>query len=40
MHHSFAQVTPDADIPAEQKAASDLSYDRSFKFLHAELAKK
>mgnify|MGYP002633421288 CR=1 FL=1 len=40
MHHSFAQVTTDADIPAAQKAASDLSYERSFKFLHAELAKK
>jgi len=39
MHHSFAQVTEDADIPAAQKAASDLSYERSFKFLHAELAK-
>jgi carboxymethylenebutenolidase len=40
MGHSFAQVTPDADIPPAQKAASDLSYERSFKFLHAELAKK
>lgn len=37
MGHSFAQVTPDADIPAEQKAASDLSYQRSFEFLHQHL---
>lgn len=39
MGHSFAQVTPDADIPEHQKAASDLSYQRSFEFLHKHLAK-
>lgn len=38
MGHSFAQVTPDADIPATQKKASDLSYDRSFQFLRKHLA--
>lgn len=37
MGHSFAQVTPDADIPKAQKEASDLSYQRSFEFLHKEL---
>ena len=36
--HSFAQVAPDADLPAERKAASDLSYDKSFEFLKRELA--
>ena len=39
MGHSFAQVTPDADLPKDRKAASDLSYERSFEFLHAELAR-
>ncbi len=39
MGHSFAQVTPDADIPAAQKKASDLSYDRSFQFLNKHLAR-
>jgi carboxymethylenebutenolidase len=38
MGHSFAQITPDADVPAAQRAASDLSYDRSFSFLATELA--
>ncbi|MDH3239883.1 MAG: dienelactone hydrolase family protein [Alphaproteobacteria bacterium] len=38
MGHSFAQITPDADVPAAQRAASDLSYDRSFSFLSKELA--
>ena len=37
MGHSFAQVTPDADIPAAQRAAADLSQDRAFAFLHREL---
>ncbi|MBT3793167.1 MAG: dienelactone hydrolase family protein [Rhodospirillales bacterium] len=37
MPHSFAQITPDADVPADQKAASDLSYERSFEFFHATL---
>lgn len=37
MPHSFAQVAPDADIPPERRAASDLSYQRSFEFLHREL---
>ncbi len=36
--HSFAQITPDADVPKSQRAAADLSYQRSFEFLHAELA--
>ena len=34
MPHSFAQITPDADVPPARKAASDLSYERSFEFLH------
>lgn len=38
MGHSFAQVAPDADLPDARRAASDLSYTRSFEFLHAELA--
>lgn len=37
MGHSFAQITPDADVPSAQKAASDLSYERSFAFLRKEL---
>lgn len=40
MGHSFAQITPDADVPAEQHAASDLSYERSYAFLHQELARE
>lgn len=37
MGHSFAQVTPDAAIPPEQRAAADLSQDRAFAYLHREL---
>jgi carboxymethylenebutenolidase len=35
--HSFAQITPDAQVPAEQRAAADLSQERSFAFLWREL---
>ncbi len=35
--HSFAQITPDADVPDTQRKASDLSYGRSFEFLKKEL---
>lgn len=38
MPHSFAQIAPDADVPAARRAASDLSYQRSFEFLRRELA--
>lgn len=37
MPHSFAQIAPDADVPAARRAASDLSYQRSFEFFHREL---
>jgi carboxymethylenebutenolidase len=37
MGHSFAQITPDAEVPADQRQASDLSYERSFEFLRREL---
>ncbi len=37
MGHSFAQITPDDDIPAAQRSAANLSYTRSFEFLRAEL---
>jgi dienelactone hydrolase len=37
MGHSFAQIAPDEDIPAPRRAASDLSYERSFAFLRREL---
>lgn len=37
MGHSFAQITQDADVPDAQRAATDLSYERSFAFLHREL---
>ena len=37
MGHSFAQITPDAEVPDDQRAAADLSYQRSFAFLNAEL---
>lgn len=37
MGHSFAQITPDADVPPAQRSATDLSYARSFEFLHREL---
>jgi carboxymethylenebutenolidase len=38
MPHSFAQIAPDKDVPAARRAAADLSYARSFEFLHRELA--
>ena len=38
MGHSFAQITPDADVPPAQRSAADLSYARSVEFLHKELA--
>lgn len=38
MPHSFAQITPDADVPPARRAASDLSYKRSFEFFHRELS--
>ena len=37
MGHSFAQITPDAGVPDQQRQASDLSYQRSFEFFRAEL---
>lgn len=37
MGHSFAQITPDAAVPAAQRAAADLSYARSFEFFLKEL---
>jgi carboxymethylenebutenolidase len=37
MGHSFAQITPDAEVPDDQRVAADLSYQRSFAFLNAEL---
>jgi len=37
MGHSFAQITPDAEVPADQRSATNLSYERSFEFLHREL---
>jgi carboxymethylenebutenolidase len=37
MGHSFAQIAPDEDVPAPRRAASDLSYERSFAFLRREL---
>jgi len=37
MGHSFAQITPDADVPPEQRAAATLSEKRSFDFLWREL---
>lgn len=37
MGHSFAQITPDADVSKIQGIASDLSYERSFEFLRCEL---
>ena len=38
MGHSFAQITPDADVSPARRAAADLSYERSFEFLRKELA--
>ncbi len=37
MGHSFAQITPDAEVPADRRAATNLSYARSFEFLHSQL---
>ncbi|MEE8139793.1 MAG: dienelactone hydrolase family protein [Alphaproteobacteria bacterium] len=37
MGHSFAQIAPDAEVPDHQRAAADLSYQRSFAFLGDEL---
>lgn len=37
MGHSFAQIAPEAEVPPAQRAAADLSQDRAFAFLHAEL---
>ncbi len=37
MPHSFAQITPDAEVAPARRAATDLSYQRSFEFLHREL---
>jgi carboxymethylenebutenolidase len=36
--HSFAQITPDADVPAAQRQAADLSQERVFEFLRRELS--
>jgi len=35
--HSFAQITPEKDVPAAQRQAASLSQDRAFEFLHREL---
>jgi len=40
MGHSFAQIAPDADVPPAQRAAADLSHERTFEFLHRELAQR
>ena len=37
MGHSFAQIAPDADVSADQRMASNLSYSRSFEFLRRTL---
>lgn len=37
MGHSFAQIAPDEKVPEAQRAATDLSYTRSFEFLRGEL---
>jgi len=37
MGHSFAQITPDANVPPAQRAATDLSQERSFEFFRREL---
>ncbi len=37
MAHSFAQITPEDDVPAAQRSAANLSYTRSFEFLRREL---
>jgi carboxymethylenebutenolidase len=35
--HSFAQITPDKDVPAAQRQAANLSQERAFEFLRREL---
>ncbi len=40
MGHSFAQITPDADVPDAQRQASDLSYQRRFELFSTELGGK
>ena len=37
MGHGFAEHPPDADLPAEQRAAAELSHDRSIDFLWREV---
>ncbi len=37
MGHSFAQITPDAEVPTAQRLATNLSYTRSFEFFHNQL---
>ena len=37
MGHSFAQITPDAEVPPVQRAAATLSEKRTFEFLWREL---
>ena len=37
MGHSFAQIAPDEDVPAERRAAANLSHERSFAFFRREL---
>jgi carboxymethylenebutenolidase len=37
MKHSFAQFAPDAELPPAQRAATNLSFSRSFEFFHREL---
>src|SRR6266545_2568447 len=39
MGHSFAQITPDADVPPAQRAAATLSEQRTFEFLQRELGR-
>jgi carboxymethylenebutenolidase len=36
--HSFAQITPDKEVPAAQRQAANLSQERVFEFLHRELS--
>jgi len=37
--HSFAQITPDKDVPPAQRAAANLSQERVFEFLRRELGQ-
>jgi carboxymethylenebutenolidase len=39
MGHSFAQITPDANVSPAQRQAADLSQERSFEFLWRELGE-